>query len=76
MLCVSSSDLDLKMGGGGMDGCGGRGWWGMVGELCCRMNCDSNMDSMVSRSKSVNLEESLKPFANGLLSILSFVICK
>lgn len=27
------------------------------------------------RSKSVSLDESRKPFANGLLSIFSFVIC-
>lgn len=31
--------------------------------------------STVSRSRSVRRDESRKPFANGLLSIFSFVIC-
>ena len=40
-----------------------------------RRNCDSNMFSMVSLSKSERREESRKPLANGLLSIFSLVIC-
>lgn len=38
--------------------------------------CHFSSSARTYRSKSVSLDESLKPLANGLLSIFNLVICK
>lgn len=45
-------------------------------ERLTRRRGKSIMNFRTHRSKSVSLDESLKPLANGLLSIFSLVICK